>query len=582
MTINKTPDDILEKIYQNPSWCWLSDKEKDTLQKIESIDILKSFIDNHAQNGWKGDPEAFARRISPLLPEKIFKEAITNFPATHTASTRVSKYYLQASKSPTPTMKAILLSKLDSLVLVIDTLIATFGVADFLKPIQGAEAQSKIFKLFIIISLASALASLISPIGAGIFLLAIVAISLIWATIKPTPSELPNATNWTKEVQNGDYATQGRKEEATEIAQSLVKGRHVLIKGPSRTGKSVLAKDLAQRVVDGEFPELAGKTFFHINAANLISDANMVTGKDPIAELLAAMGENYKNCVLVIDEAHTLCQETCPIAEKLKTLLDEKGRFAHVIAITTEREYERDIKENDAFRNRFDLWTLGSTNEIDTKTILYNAILHSNIKPLCSADAIDHLYNISNKLNTPQPYTALQILNTCIQRTAATQISSTEKKLNETRTKLEFFESQLAIDSSKTENLKNITTELENEEKLTKDLKQINERAIDLEKEKNKLLSLTKKIHRKTIGIKKVVNSAEIIHLNILTQLTEPKLRKYIINKAADLCINIEINKNLINEVSSTVYKITLESNKDEKKNSPTKNAGFFDNLTFF
>ena len=543
----------LEKIHKNPSWCWLSSKEKDTLQKIPSVDVLKDFIDAKAQDGWKGDPEAFATRISPLLPEKIFSDSITTFTKLLPEKVKVAEYNLTTTKTPAPTIKAILLSKLESIILVIDTLIATFGVADFLKPIQGAEAQSKIFKLFIIISLASALASLVSPIGAGIFLLAIVVISLVWASIKPTPSELPHAINWTKELRNGRYATQGREAAVGKIAATLAAGnKHALIIGPSRSGKSVVAKDLAQRALDGEFPELAGKTFFYINSADLVGGPNMVSGKNPVAEIIEAMGNNYKNCVLVLDEAHTLCKTTGPVAQLLKTHLDPDGHFAHVIAITTDEEYTDYVKADKAFDGRFEKVKIDDTDEVGTKTILNNALLRSDTKPLCSTDAVDYIYEVSQKMNKPQPYAATQLLNNCIQIIKPTQVSSTQQKITKTSNEISYLLSKAAVDPTAIETIaKGIESLSSNKDPLQNQLHKISQSTSDLFQEKRTFDLLTKKIHLDTAKLNGTTpKNSKIIQLTLLDQLIKPALRKRITDTASPLEIDIEINSQLIDKVA--------------------------------
>jgi ATP-dependent Clp protease ATP-binding subunit ClpA len=543
MIINKDPTPVLEKIYLNPSWCWLSGDEKETLQKIDSVDVLNNFICSHAQDGWKGDPVAFANRISPLLPEKIFEISINDFQNKFDANIGTAEYYLQTCTAPSQTLQALFHSKMDTLLLVLDHIITTFGVGDFLKPAQSAmESQSKIFKLFILLSLASALASLVSPIGAAIFLGSIVLISLVWASIKPTPSELPNATNWTKELRSGSYATQGRKVELNQLAAGLERGRHMMILGPSRSGKSLLAKDLAKRVLDGEFPKLAGKTFFHINMATLTSATNALTSKSAVDEIVSTMGENYDNCILVLDEIHNICKPGCPVADTLKTLLDVGGRFAHVIAITTEEEYNDYVVTNGAFTNRFDNLIIENTDEQETLRIMSDQVLRGGLESFYSENDLKKIYEDSNipenDKSAPQPYTALQALNKAMQETGAAHISKIEAKIAKKSNQIDFIYSNALIrkdDQTELENFKgkpDVKTLIKRREKLKEKLqKETKEFSVAIQ-QKRKLGPLTKSIYLDTLKIKNTAeHKTDIIRIIMLDKYIKPSLSDYVLKK---------------------------------------------------
>src|SRR5205085_1295374 len=151
--------------------------------------------------------------------------------------------------------------------------------------------------------------------------------------IKPKTTHLPaNAENWTKQVQNGGFVAQGRKESLDEIANIIKMNRHAILVGPSRVGKSLTAKAFAQAVERGDYPELKGKVVFRINTTDIVGQkASFLGGGNNILnKISAAMGRHRDDIILVLDEIHMACKNNEKIADQLKTFLDEAGEFPHV------------------------------------------------------------------------------------------------------------------------------------------------------------------------------------------------------------------------------------------------------------
>ena len=101
----------------------------------------------------------------------------------------------------------------------------------------------------------------------------------------------------------------GREKEVERIIQILcrrIKNNPVLI-GESGVGKTAIAEGLAQRIVDGNVPEiLREKIVFSLEIGYLVAGTKYRGEfEERLKELLEAVKEN-KNIILFIDELHTI------------------------------------------------------------------------------------------------------------------------------------------------------------------------------------------------------------------------------------------------------------------------------------
>ena len=101
----------------------------------------------------------------------------------------------------------------------------------------------------------------------------------------------------------------GREKEVERIIQILcrrTKNNPVLI-GESGVGKTAIAEGLAQRIVDGNVPEiLREKIVFSLEIGYLVAGTKYRGEfEERLKELLEAVKEN-KNIILFIDELHTI------------------------------------------------------------------------------------------------------------------------------------------------------------------------------------------------------------------------------------------------------------------------------------
>ena len=368
------------------------------LKFVDPIELTKVLDCTFTEMVLKGciiDPIEFLDRVATVIPVAKMQEAVKDdiADALQEALDRFeeAEYYLQMTgKAASQGAGARLSSILDGIISLLESIITAFGIGDFFKPAESdIHADFKSQKIMMLLSLFSMISAMIIPLLGAAFpsmliggiLLSIAALSIIWPYIKPIASHLPaNAENWTRQVQKGGIAAQGRKESLDDIAGILKMNRHAILVGPSRIGKSLTAKAFALAVERGDYPELKGKIVFRINTSDLVGQkASFLGGGNNILKKISeAMGRHRRQIILVLDEIHMACKNNEKIADQLKTFLDDGGEFPHVIGITTEEEYEEHVKDNNAFSLRFDKVEIKSTSQDETLKILGDTLLKSS------------------------------------------------------------------------------------------------------------------------------------------------------------------------------------------------------------
>ena len=168
----------------------------------------------------------------------------------------------------------------------------------------------------------------------------------------------------------------GRGREIERVVQILsrrTKNNPVLIGEPG-VGKSAIAEGLAQRIVDGNIPEmLQGKRVFSLDLASLVAGSKY---RGEFEERLKNALRELKeagNVILFIDELHTIvgagsAEGAMDAANILKPQL-ARGEL-QCIGATTLDEYRKHIEKDAALERRFQPVTVGEPTEEEAVAIL--------------------------------------------------------------------------------------------------------------------------------------------------------------------------------------------------------------------
>ena len=169
----------------------------------------------------------------------------------------------------------------------------------------------------------------------------------------------------------------GREKEIQRIIQILIrrtKNNPVLIGEPG-VGKSAVAEGLAQRIVQGNVPELLrGKRVLSLDMGSLVAGTKY---RGEFEERLKnMMDELHKagNVLLFIDEIHTIIgaggsEGSLDAANILKPALS-RGEI-QCIGATTLDEYRKHIEKDAALERRFQPVYVGEPTAEETLSILY-------------------------------------------------------------------------------------------------------------------------------------------------------------------------------------------------------------------
>jgi ATP-dependent Clp protease ATP-binding subunit ClpC len=195
------------------------------------------------------------------------------------------------------------------------------------------------------------------------------------AAKQPTLAEF--STNLTQQAAEGKLdPVVGRDREIERTIQILgrrTKNNPVLVGEPG-VGKTAIAEGLAQRIVDGDIPELLqDKQVISLDMGRLIAGTRF---RGEFEERLKAVVKEVKesgNIVLVIDEVHTLIGAGAlgggmDAANLLKPAL-ARGEL-QCLGTTTLDEYRKHIEQDAALERRFQKVVIGEPSVEETIEIL--------------------------------------------------------------------------------------------------------------------------------------------------------------------------------------------------------------------
>jgi ATP-dependent Clp protease ATP-binding subunit ClpA len=167
-----------------------------------------------------------------------------------------------------------------------------------------------------------------------------------------------NLTAWAREDRLEPMI--GRSAELNEMITVLARKfkANVLMVGDPGVGKTAIVEGLAQEIVAGRVPEfLKGHELWSLEVGSLLAGSKYRGEfEEKFKQVIAALSAK-KNCVLFIDEAHTMkgagasSQSTLDMANMIKPAIT-KG-VLKVIANTTWEEYYESFEKDRALMRRF-------------------------------------------------------------------------------------------------------------------------------------------------------------------------------------------------------------------------------------
>ena len=152
----------------------------------------------------------------------------------------------------------------------------------------------------------------------------------------------------------------GRSEELDEIITVLARKfkANVLMVGDPGVGKTAIVEGLAQEIAGGRVPEfLKGHEVWGLEVGSLLAGSKYRGEFEEKFKAVITALETKKNCILFVDEAHTMkgagasSQSSLDMANMLKPSIT-KGNLK-VIASTTWEEYYESFEKDRALMRRF-------------------------------------------------------------------------------------------------------------------------------------------------------------------------------------------------------------------------------------
>lgn len=452
------------------------------LKEVESIDpaqlsqILKLIAQELSDSDQSLDQLSLLAQILPLEKLQGFSldEGVDPIDALQTAKdlfTEAKLFLDQTEDRNSASVYQGFKRVLEVMLNFIETLLSLFGMSDFFKPADNdLQTQFKVQKVSMLVGFFSVLSTTLFPtLGAatggivvGAVVLTMILLSLIYPFIRPAPSQLPQAENWTSQLEHSKPVVGINKGTLDKIALSLAEAKKTkiqpLLVGPSSGGKKKMVSALLQEILKGGYPEFKGKKGFYINAAALINCTDLFGGDAILKKISYAMGNSRDQMILIIDKIDLLYRpKQSHQGQLLKELIDS-GQFPYVIGMTTEESYNQ-ILTSSSVKGAFNLIKLENPNSADINQSLSSHLLHEAPNLMLEKNILEYLVSKSIELfpkDAPQPSTALSLLDKCIQ-TANLELETLEKSVKEEDAQLKkFIQSQEKLQRIKSKMFKNI------------------------------------------------------------------------------------------------------------------------------
>jgi ATP-dependent Clp protease ATP-binding subunit ClpA len=198
----------------------------------------------------------------------------------------------------------------------------------------------------------------------------------------------------------------GRADELQEIITVLARKfkANVLLVGDPGVGKTAIAEGLAQEIIANRVPRfLIGYEVWGLEIGSLLAGSKYRGEfEEKFKQIIQAL-ETKKNCILFIDEAHTMkgagasSQSTLDFANMLKPAIT-KGNLK-IVASTTWEEYYESFEKDRALMRRFCRVSVDEPNDAVTEQILIGLSprLETFHNVLIDTDAITEAVKLSGR-----------------------------------------------------------------------------------------------------------------------------------------------------------------------------------------
>ena len=198
----------------------------------------------------------------------------------------------------------------------------------------------------------------------------------------------------------------GRAEELDEMITVLARKfkANVLMVGDPGVGKTAIVEGLAQEIAAGRVPEfLKGHEVWGLEVGSLLAGSKYRGEFEEKFKAVITALETKKNCILFVDEAHTMkgagasSQSSLDMANMLKPSIT-KGSLK-VIASTTWEEYYESFEKDRALMRRFHRVGIDEPNAETTEQILIGLSprLESFHNVMIDTDAITAAVELSGR-----------------------------------------------------------------------------------------------------------------------------------------------------------------------------------------
>ncbi len=163
-------------------------------------------------------------------------------------------------------------------------------------------------------------------------------------------------------------------EQTVEVLSRRTKNNPVLI-GEAGVGKTSVLEGIAQRIVDGDVPDvLSGKRVVQLDVSGIVAGTRYRGDfEERMNKILDEIGQHREELIIFIDELHTVVgaggsEGAVDAGNMLKPKL-ARGEL-HIVGATTLDEYRKNIEKDAALERRFQRIDVSEPSVADTIQIL--------------------------------------------------------------------------------------------------------------------------------------------------------------------------------------------------------------------